>query len=124
MDMKSSQEEKRKFVRVQIPKLKGGLKLLDPRTWSTYHEKALTDVDNISLGGLSLKTPTEVEKEAPVGLDIKISPEHEAIKVFGRVVWITRENENPNYSVGVRFSWWKKEEDKKIVYDLVQKQIA
>ena len=114
--------EKRNFSRVKIPDIKVSFKLLDPRTWSTYHEKSLTMVENISLGGLAIKTNNELTVKAPVGIDIKISPDHDPIRTFGRVVWIRKEDgDNDNYTMGMSFSWWKKEEDKKILHNIIEK---
>ncbi len=114
--------EKRKFQRVNIPDLKVSFKLLDPRTWSTYHEKRLDSVANISLGGISLKTNNELAVKAPIGIDIKINPDLDPIRTFGRVAWIKKEPDIDNeYSLGISFSWWKREEDKKIILDVIHK---
>ncbi|MDD5747086.1 MAG: PilZ domain-containing protein [Candidatus Omnitrophica bacterium] len=125
MDTKKFYEEKRKFSRVNIPELRVSFKLLDPRTWSTYHEKMLNPIKNISLGGIALKTTSELAVKSPVGIDIRISPEHEAIRTFGRVAWIRKETAVDNeYTMGISFSWWKKEEDKKIIFDAIEKQAS
>jgi len=123
MDTKSF-EEKRKFERVSIPGSKVSFKLLDPRSWSTYHEKTINPIDNISLGGLSFKTNTELALKAPVGVDIRITPEHEPIRTFGRVAWIKRNKAiEDDYTLGVSFSWWKRDDDKKTVYEVIQNNI-
>ncbi|MFH1459600.1 MAG: PilZ domain-containing protein [Candidatus Omnitrophota bacterium] len=127
MDTEKNVEEKRKFKRVFVPGLKASFKLLDPRTWSTYHDKKITNVANISLGGLALKTNTLLSLQSPIGLDIKVDSADDPIRTFGRVAWIKKEanaNAEDDYTLGVSFSWWKKEEDKKIIFDAIQKQIA
>ena len=119
----SVQEEKRKFKRVSIPDVKVNYKLLDPRTWSTYHEKFLNLVENISLGGLAVIGVTEMPLHAPVGVDINLGYGHDkVIKAFGRVAWIKKQQDN--YMLGISFSWWKKEDDKKILFNLIQKRSA
>jgi len=125
MDKKKVYDEKRKFLRVNIPELRVSFKLLDPRTWSTYHEKRLNLTENISLGGIALKTTNELAIKSPVGVDIRISPEHEAIRTFGRVAWIRKDPAVENeYTMGISFSWWKREEDKKIIFDVIQKHAS
>lgn len=122
MDTKNNYEEKRKFLRVNIPELRVSFKLLDPRTWSTYHEKMLNSIQNISLGGIALKTTNELAVKSPIGIDIRISPEQESIRTFGRVSWIRKDASVDNeYTMGISFSWWKREEDKKIIFDAIQK---
>ena len=116
--------EKRKFPRVNIPGSKVSFKLLDPRSWSTYHEKSLNSVENISIGGLALKTNTELALKSPIGVDIKLSPELEIIRTFGRVAWIKRNRASDNdFTMGISFSWWKKDEDKKVVYEAIKNNI-
>ena len=125
MDTKSKFEEKRKFQRVNVPGLKVSFKLLDPRTWSTYHDKTLEPISNISLGGLALKTNHELSIKAPIGIDIKISPDCETIRTFGRIAWIRKnETQSNNFDLGISFSWWKRDEDKKLVYEAIQKQVS
>jgi hypothetical protein len=122
MNVKKFYDEKRKFQRVDTPELRVSFKLLDPRTWSTYHEKTLNPVQNFSLGGLALTTSNELAVKAPVGIDIKISPAHDAIRTFGRVAWIRKNTDKNNeYTLGISFSWWKREEDKKIILDAIQR---
>ncbi|MBI4844871.1 MAG: PilZ domain-containing protein [Candidatus Omnitrophica bacterium] len=114
-------DEKRKFIRVNVPNIRVSFKLLDPRTWSSYHEKNITPVENISLGGVALKTANELTVKAPIGLDLRYDPEKESIRTFGRVAWIKKESGDKEYSLGISFSWWKREEDKKVIFDLIKK---
>jgi len=123
MDNKKSQGENRKFERAEIPDLKVSFNLLDPRTWSTYLDKTLENIENISLGGLAFRSATPLERLAPVGLDIRIGPEQQLVKTFGRVAWI-KKNEGEDYSLGVRFSWWKDEADKKTIYNLIKQHVS
>ena len=125
MDTKTRFEEKRKFLRGNIPGLKVSFKLLDPRTYSTYHEKILEPVSNISLGGLALRTTSELPIKAPIGIDIKISPDHKNIRTFGRIAWIRRTDpQSSDFDLGISFSWWNSDEDKKLVYSAIQNQEA
>ena len=125
MDTKTMFEEKRKFLRANVPGLKVSFKLLDPRTYSTYHEKIIDSAANISLGGLALRTKTELPVKSPIGVDIKISPAHQSIRTFGRIAWIKRTDpQSSSFDLGISFSWWNNEEDKKIVYNAIQNQGA
>ena len=125
MDTKTMFEEKRKFQRTNIPGLKVSFKLLDPRNYSTYHEKIIDSAANISLGGLALRTKTELPVKSPIGVDIKISPKHESIRTFGRIAWIKRSDpQTSDFDVGISFSWWNNEEDKKVVYNAMNNQEA
>jgi len=124
MDTKTSFQEKRKFERVKIPGAKASFKLLDPRTWSTYQEKIFEPISDISLGGVAFKTINELNVKTPVGIDLKISPEHKIIRTFGRIAWIKRENPQSNvFNLGISFSWWKRDEDKKLVYEAIKKEV-
>ena len=125
MDAKIFQDEKRKYKRVNLPGARCSFKLLDPRTWSTYHDKALSEIQDISIGGLRFFTNNELSLKAPIGVDIKIDPEKESIRTFGRVAWIRKENPAcEDYSVGVSFSWWKREEDKKVIFEAIDKMTS
>lgn len=123
MDTKTLFEEKRKFLRSNVLGLKVSFKLLDPRTYSTYHEKILEPASNISLGGLALRTKTELPVRSPIGVDIKISPEQQSIRTFGRIAWIKRSDpQSSDFDLGISFSWWNNDEDKKLVYNAIQNQ--
>lgn len=125
MDTKAMFEEKRKFERSKIPGSKVSFKLLDPRTYSTYHEKILEPITNISLGGICFRTKNELPVKAPIGIDIKIDAEKESIRTFGRIAWIKRTSpESSDYDLGVSFSWWNNDEDKKLVFNALQGQGA
>ncbi len=125
MDTKTMFREKRKFLRANVPGLKVSFKLLDPRTYSTYHEKILDPAANISLGGVALRTKSELPVKAPIGVDIKISPEHKNIRTFGRIAWIRRTDpQSSDFDLGISFSWWDNDEDKKLVYNAIQNQEA
>jgi Tfp pilus assembly protein PilZ len=125
MDAKIFQDEKRKYKRVTLPGAKCSFKLLDPRTWSTYHDKAVNEIQDISMGGLRFCTNNELSLKAPIGVDIKMNSSQESIRTFGRVAWIRKENPTcEDYTVGISFSWWKREEDKKTVHDAIEKQIS
>ncbi|MCP4649946.1 MAG: PilZ domain-containing protein [PVC group bacterium] len=118
MDNKESLEERRNFSRVKIPNLKANFKLLNLRTYSTYLEKNPEPIEDISLGGMSLKTFNNLETKSPVTIDFKIGAEPYTVKVFGRIAWIKQVQEQ-DYMMGISFSWWNKEEDKKIVKELI-----
>jgi len=125
MDANNFQDEKRGHKRVFLPEMSCSFKLLDSRTWSTYLDKTVNEVQDISLGGLRLSTKNELSLKAPIGVDIKINPTQESIRTFGRVAWIKKENQEADeYDVGISFSWWKNEEEKKLVYDAIAKQGA
>ncbi|MBU1086481.1 MAG: PilZ domain-containing protein [Candidatus Omnitrophica bacterium] len=125
MDTGNFQDEKRQYKRVTLPGVSCSFKLLDPRTWSTYHDKTVNDVQDISIGGLRLCTKNELILKAPIGIDIKINSSQELIRTFGRVAWIRKKNPtSDDYNVGISFSWWKNDEEKKIVYDAIASQIS
>ena len=123
MDRNKGSSEKRIFERVKIPLIKASFKYLDPRSWSSYQDKSFTDIKDISMGGISLPGNQDLVAEAPVGVDIKLSPEKDSIRVFGRIVWIKKEDlSQPNYSMGIRFCWWESDKDKKLIKDLIDTQ--
>lgn len=121
MEKNDSCAEKRKFERVNVSGVEVSYKLLDLRSWSKYLEQSQEAVQNISLGGIALRTSHQLSLKAPVGLDIKINSKNEVIKTFGRVAWIKKVEEKDDYWIGISFSWWKKEEDKNTIKELIQK---
>jgi len=123
MDANNFQDEKRRHKRVFLPEMRCSFKLLDPRTWSTYLDKTVNKVHDISIGGLRLNTKNKLSLKAPIGIDIKINSAQTSIRTFGRVAWIKKETQKSEaYDVGISFSWWKNDDEKKLVYEAIAKQ--
>ncbi|MFH2139132.1 MAG: PilZ domain-containing protein [Candidatus Omnitrophota bacterium] len=120
MDNHRPFDERRSFSRINIPEVRANFKLLNLRTYSTYLEKNPEPVENISLGGMLLKSYNHLEKKTPVAIDLKVGTENYLMRIFGRIAWI-KEVEKNDYLMGISFSWWNKEEDKKRIRELIVK---
>ncbi|MCM8813327.1 MAG: PilZ domain-containing protein [Candidatus Omnitrophica bacterium] len=108
-------------ARSTIPDALVNFKLLDPRTWSTHHEKTLVPLRNIGMGGICIQTRAEIPNKAPVGIDIRLPHHDQTIRIFGRIAWIKKEDKPSEYTLGISFSWWQREEDKATINALIKK---
>lgn len=122
MDDKNRIAEKREHARVETPGVTAAYRLLDLAKVANAQAKTSVQVNNISLGGASLTLDQPLPKEAPISMDIRMNEFVEMIKSFGKVVW-TRKNRPNVYEVGVVFSWWTKEEDKRNLADYIERNL-
>ena len=120
MEKELAFKEKRSYERVEVPGIKANFKMLNLRSYSTYLEKTPESIENLSLGGVSLKASALFENKSPIAIDLKLDSENYLMRIFGRIAWVKQvENE---YLMGVSFSWWNNEEDKKRVREMIVKQ--
>lgn len=123
--MEAIANEKRISRRVQIPGALVRYKLLDSVYKAMYMEESPDPLRNISSGGVSFTTASEIAIKSHLRIDLQISPDHEPIRAFGKVHWIRKDDQEDVYHLGVSFSWWKQGEDgKKLVEQAVAARAA
>lgn len=122
MERNTSFEEKREFTRINTPNVTAAYRLLDIAKVANDNAKSESRVNNISLGGLSITTDSPIPENTPISVDLKLEELAGMVKSFGKVVW-TRKNRPNVYEVGVVFSWWTKEEDKRDIADYIERNL-
>ena len=121
MDNNIAFKEKRTFERIELPTVTANFNVLNLRSYSTYLEKTPKTIENLSLGGISLKAKDLFEQKCPIAIDLKIGSDNYLMRIFGRIAWV-KPVENDDYLMGVSFSWWDNDEDKKRVRELIVQQ--
>lgn len=113
--------EQRRFKRISTNEVAVTYKLYNTHTLPMYQDEIEENAHNISLGGISFKTHTPLPHDAPIGLNIRLGKTR-PIRTFGRIVWADNPTPAADGKVGVRFSWWLSDEDKKILNSYIDKQ--
>lgn len=108
--------ERRRFKRIEIGQAKISLRPLDPQIWFMFWDGLEYTLRDISLVGIGLYSKEVLPEGTPLSIDLRLNKEIGNIRVFGKVAWI-KKDENGWFRTGVSFSWWKDEQDKKLVRD-------
>lgn len=100
-------------------------KVLDANKWSVFENELEAPVINVSKGGICFSAKEGLPPNALLGLNIRFNEASQPIKMFGRVVWSKDKNyDSRNPEIGVMFSWWMREKDKKELDRFVDEHIA
>ena len=110
--------ERRKFKRIKISKVDADYRLVDFNFWAEFRSHGSNSLKDISLGGTSFTACDTMPYDSLMSFNLKIGDMIKIGDVYGRVVRM-RELENNKYEIGVNFSWWGKEEDKKNLVKLI-----
>lgn len=105
-------KERRKYKRIKISKVGAEYRLVDFNFWAEFRSHGTRLLKDISLGGMSFIAQDPMPLESLMSLSLKIGSMVKIEDIYGRVVRI-RELENNQYEIGINFSWWDREEDKK-----------
>lgn len=105
-------KERRKDKRIKISKVGADYRLVDFNFWAEFRSHGSNTLQDISLGGVSFTSSDAMPYDSLMSLNLKIGDVVKIGDIYGRVVRI-RKLENKEYEIGVNFSWWDKEEDKK-----------
>jgi hypothetical protein len=111
MDIKI--KEKRSNSRKKVNDISIKVKPLDPQVWFRYWSGTECSLRDLSLGGIGVCAREHMPQGSRISIDLLLKPQLRPIKIFGKVVWTITENKT--YRSGISFSWWKSEEDKKLV---------
>ena len=104
--------ERRKHKRIKVSKVGADYQLVDFNFWAEARSRGSNSLKDISLGGIALSTHDAMPQDSLISLNLKLGDVVKIGDVYGRVVRM-RELENNEYEIGINFSWWAKEEDKK-----------
>lgn len=110
--------ERRKYKRIRVSKVGADYQLVDFNFWAESRSRGSNSLKDISLGGIALSTNDAMPQDSLVSLNLKLGDFVKIGDVYGRVVRM-RELENNEYEIGINFSWWDKEEDKKNLVKLI-----
>jgi c-di-GMP-binding flagellar brake protein YcgR len=113
--------ERRKYKRIKVEKVDADYKLVDFNFWAEYGSKGSNLLKDISAGGISFKTTESLPKDSLISLNLNIGDMVKVGDVYGRVVRI-RDLGNSHHEVGINFSWWDNEIDKKNLVSLLDQQ--
>ncbi|MFH1459546.1 MAG: PilZ domain-containing protein [Candidatus Omnitrophota bacterium] len=111
--------ERRQFKRVKIEKMDADYKIVDFTFWAEYRAQGHNLLNDISLGGISFSAKNTLPKDSLLNLKLKNGDMVKVGDIFGRVVRI-RELNNQDYEIGVNFSWWDDEQDKKKLRNILE----
>ncbi|MCP4649178.1 MAG: PilZ domain-containing protein [PVC group bacterium] len=112
-------QNKRQCKRGQVQDTSVSLRSLDPLVWFKFWGGSECCVRDISLLGVGLCCDERLPVGTRLSIDLRLGRRESNIRIFGRVAWT--EKTRDNYRAGVRFSWWKDDQDKKILDDFVEK---
>ncbi|MFH0874991.1 MAG: PilZ domain-containing protein [archaeon] len=115
-------KERRKYKRIKISKVGADYRLVDFNFWAESRSRGSNALKDISLGGISFSTNDAMPQDSLVSLNLKLGDIIKIDDVYGRVIRI-RELKNNEYEIGITFSWWDKEEDKKNLAVLLENTV-
>lgn len=113
--------EKRKYERKLVQDVAIKLLLLAPRALYKFWDRTECKARDLSLFGVGICCQNELFAGERISIDLKVPENKDNIRVFGKVVWTTKENDKCR--AGLSFSWWKDDLDKKIVDDLLKNRL-
>src|SRR3989338_3487957 len=124
-DELNKEAERRKAQRVGIIGSYVQYKVLYASRWTSYQDEVAEPIKNISKGGVCFESQGALPSDALLGLNIKFNEAASPIKMFGRIVWAREKRYNDRKSeVGVIFSWWMKEKDKRELDRFIERHLA
>src|SRR3989338_3933830 len=125
MNSDNKEAERRKFQRAEIIGTYVQYKVLDAAKWTFYQDELEEPIKNISRGGVCFESKDTIPPNTLLGLNIRFSKAAEPVKMFGRVVWSRdKKEEDQRFEIGVIFSWWMKERDKRELDKFVEAHLA
>ncbi|MCG2711944.1 MAG: PilZ domain-containing protein [Candidatus Omnitrophica bacterium] len=96
------------------------LRPLDPQVWFRFWNGAESfTARDISLVGVGVYSREKIPEGTPLSIDLRLGRQTSSIRIFGRVEWVVKED--GQYRAGVSFSWWKDDQDKKMVDAYMQR---
>ncbi|MFH1061695.1 MAG: PilZ domain-containing protein [Candidatus Omnitrophota bacterium] len=113
--------ERRKDKRVKIEKVDADYKLVDFNFWAECRAKGTNLLKDISAGGISFSTSDTLPKNSLMSLNLTLGDMVKVGDIYGRVVRI-RDISNNNHEIGINFSWWDNDADKKNLVKLLDDQ--
>jgi len=113
-------EERRKHIRVETPECAANCRILSPETDGQY-KFTVWPVKDVSLGGIGVKSKEKFSKKSLAYLNIDLDEFMETIGVIAKVHWCR--GEKIDYEMGLSFSWWPKQKDKRLLEEFVENKM-
>ena len=79
-------------------------------------------LNDISVGGMSFHTREILPQDSLMSLDLKIGDMIRIGDIYGRVARISK-TACGEYDIGINFSWWGRDEDKKNLTRLISEEL-
>lgn len=95
------------------------LRPLDPQVWFRYWNGTEYTMRDMSMVGIGVCSKEKLPMGTPLSVDLRLGKSTISIRIFGKVEWIIPEDDQ--YRVGVSFSWWKEDQDKKTAGSFLEK---
>ena len=95
------------------------LRPLDPKIWFRYWSAVDCNIRDMSIVGIGIYSNENIPIGMPLSVDLRLGEKAVAIRIFGRVEWIKKEE--GHFRAGVSFSWWKDDQDKKTAGSYLEK---
>ncbi len=94
------------------------------REGGTSRKTTAAQTLNLSSSGVCLVSPTPLERDVQIALELSLEGHADPVVAVGRVVWCDREEQA--YRVGICFTWLR-EEDRRalaVISDYVQQRLG
>lgn len=93
---------------------------LNPQIWFRYWNESEYVMRDISMVGLGIYSQENIPVGTPLSLDLRLGRNNPAtVRIFGKTKWSKKENDT--YRIGISFSWWMDDQDRKIVDTYLEK---
>ncbi|MBU1087603.1 MAG: PilZ domain-containing protein [Candidatus Omnitrophica bacterium] len=117
----NKENERRKDKRVKIEKVDADYKLVDFNFWAESRSKGTNLLKDISAGGMSFSTSDVLPENSLMSLNLTLGDMVKVNDVYGRIVRI-RDLGNDHHEIGINFSWWDNDDDKKSLVKILDAQ--
>ena len=115
----NKKNDRRKYRRIKISKVGADYRLVDFNFWAEFRSRGSNMLKDISMGGMAFSAKEAMPQDSLISLNLKLGDVIKIGDVYGRVVRM-RELDHNEYEIGINFSWWNKEEDKKNLASMLE----
>ena len=122
MKTEFNDKERRQYKRKKVQEVGAAYRLVDPLLWAESRSRGTNCLDDISINGASFKSDDCLPRNTVVRLDLCLDSSFKIAGICGKIVRV-RQLEASGYEIGVTFSWWEKEEDKKNLRSFLEKKV-
>jgi len=114
-------DEKRKSIRVSPRDAVANCRVLSAETGGRF-QFAVWPIKNIGAGGVAIRSDEKITEGALAFLNIDLDVVMKTISVIAKVIWCRKYGSN--YTIGLNFSRWPKEGDKKQLGDFIKSKTS
>ncbi|MDD5746930.1 MAG: PilZ domain-containing protein [Candidatus Omnitrophica bacterium] len=112
--------ERRNYRRMTFNQAGADYRLVDFTLMAESRARGSKLLRDVSLGGISFDSDDHLPADSLVQLTLRLGDTLNIGDICGRIVRI-RKTDTHKYEIGVRFSWWGKEEDKMKLVNVLKK---